>query len=101
MIEMIEMIEELPLLQVVVHDEKGVLFSGMAKALSSVNDQGPFDILQEHTNFITLIKDKIEIVTESDQVKTYPVGSGILHCFTSKVEIYLGMQNQSSLSKKY
>jgi F0F1-type ATP synthase epsilon subunit len=97
---MIEMILELPLLQVVVHDEKGVLFSGMAKALSSVNDQGPFDILQEHTNFITLIKDKIEIVTETDQVKSYPVDGGILHCFTSKVEIYLGVQNQNLDKKK-
>jgi F0F1-type ATP synthase epsilon subunit len=97
---MIEMIQELPLLQVVVHDEKGVLFSGMAKALSSVNDQGPFDILQEHTNFITLIKDKVEIVTETDQVKSYPVDGGILHCFTSKVEIYLGVQNQNLDKKK-
>lgn len=81
-------------LQVIVHDEHGIIFEGPAAALSSVNEQGPFDILPEHTNFITLIKKSLSISLESGEVKQFDVAGGVLHCYTSKIEIYLGVQDK-------
>jgi F0F1-type ATP synthase epsilon subunit len=78
-------------LEVLVHDEHGILYQGAAQAVTSINEQGIFDILPDHTNFITLIKDKLEIVTTQGEKQTFAVAGGILHCYTSQVEVYLGV----------
>ncbi len=77
---------------VLIHDEKGIIFNDVAASLSSVNDQGPFDILAEHTNFITLIKEKIILHLASGEKKEFAVDGGVLHCFQYRVEVYLGVK---------
>ena len=39
----------------------GVLFDGKAETISSINEKGKFDILAQHANFISLIKEYIKI----------------------------------------
>ena len=42
---------------VTIYGLESILFEGKVKALSSVNEMGPFDILPLHINFISVIKD--------------------------------------------
>ncbi len=44
-----------------------VTFEGEALALTSVNDKGKFDVLPNHANFISLIKDYV-IIKKKDGI---------------------------------
>lgn len=79
-------------LQVMIRNFGGVVFEGDAFAVSSTNDRGPFDILEEHANFISLIKEKLVIHHHGGKNTEYSIESGILYCTTSQVQIYLGIE---------
>ena len=81
----------LPQLHVTIHDEKEKIFDGSVVAVSSFNEKGSFDILYEHTNFITLISDKIVLHTTVDTKKEFAIESGVLECLQTEVTIYLGV----------
>jgi F0F1-type ATP synthase epsilon subunit len=87
------------LLSVVVRDENGEAFQGEVTSISSSNEKGPFDMLYEHTNFITLIREKLVLGLPSGQTKEFTLESGILRCFSSQVEIFLGVGSQKKIEK--
>ncbi len=70
---------------------QGLLYGGNIKSLSSFNDSGKFDILKDHTNFITTIKTQIDIVTDTDEVKTFKVDKGVIRAVGNIVDVYLGI----------
>lgn len=47
--------------KVVVMARSGVVWSGEGTSCSMVNTLGPLDILAEHTQFVTPIKDKVTV----------------------------------------
>ena|SRR3989344_1909657 len=54
------------LLHVKIQTPEGMVWEGNAQAVSSRNSVGPFDILPEHSNFITLIEaEPVTILTDS------------------------------------
>lgn len=66
-----------------------LLFNGEAFSVSSKNSQGPFDILAEHANFITLIENQPITVHPSHGkpvVFTFPLA--IVLTIKNKVDIY-------------
>lgn len=69
------------------------LFSGEALSLSSYNLLGPFDVLPQHSNFITLIKDKIEIRTLRKQKLEFKAQTGVIKNRGNKVQVFLGIEN--------
>ena len=58
------------LLKVTVLSPREVLFEGEAKAISSKNSQGKFDILFSHANFITLVENQPVIILKADDSKS-------------------------------
>ncbi len=70
---------------------KEISFQGKAKSVSSKNTLGDFDILPKHTNFITLIFEKLTIVTPDRQKITYQFKRGVLEVSKNKVNIFLGI----------
>lgn len=64
-------------------------FQGEAKAVSSENKVGEFDILPGHANFITLIFNSITIETIDQGEQTYEFKRGVLEIANNKVEIFL------------
>lgn len=79
-------------LQVVIRDRKGVAWEGEAIVVSSINSVGPFDVLPQHSNFISIIKNRI-VVTKPDKSKQeFNVGSGVMQVRENKVMIYLGVK---------
>lgn len=80
------------LLKVKVIDRTGVVYDGEADSLSSVNDKGPFDVLEQHARFISLIKKELVIRKKGSQNKLIPVSNGVLRVYGEKVEIFLGIK---------
>ncbi len=66
-------------------------FEGKAVSVSSQNQLGDFDILPQHTNFITLIYNYLTIVTPKKEIIKYNFKRGVLRVRKNKVEIFLGL----------
>ena len=69
-----------------------VLFEGQALSLSSINAKGDFNMMVDHTNFITVIKDKLILFLDHDQQREFDVDMGILRCFDNNIEVFLGIK---------
>jgi F0F1-type ATP synthase epsilon subunit len=82
-----------PLLTVVVRNKDKVLYSGDAYAVSSVNEKGPFDVLPEHENFISLIKDKVIVRTTSKEKMEIKIENGIARIYRDKAYIYVNFSS--------
>lgn len=66
-------------------------FRGKAEAVSSQNRLGKFDILPEHTNFITLIFGDLTIQTADKRKIAYRFERGVLEVSENKVNVFLGL----------
>jgi F0F1-type ATP synthase epsilon subunit len=82
-----------PSLTVVIKNKERMLFNGQAQAVTSVNDKGPFDILSQHENFISLIKKKIVIHITMREEKMIEIESGIVRVYDDKVFIYVTLKS--------
>lgn len=78
-------------LLLVIRDRNTLLFQGEVTAVSSFNDKGPFDILPQHANFISIIKKHVVIHLPTKEKKRIELESGILKVRDNNVEIYLGI----------
>lgn len=79
-------------LNLFVRSREGVVYQGEIKTLTSVNEQGRFDILPEHANFISLIKEMIIIRELNGGIKELKITNGILRITGKNIEIYLGIE---------
>jgi len=71
--------------------EAEIFFEGKAKAISSKNRLGDFDILPQHTNFISLIFENLTIITEENKKITYQFERGVLETSQNQVKVFLGL----------
>ncbi len=76
------------LLEVVIRDKKGLVWQSLATSISSTNAKGAFDILPEHTNFVSVI-DKVLIVRDEKNLqRQLDFKRGIIRVQKNQVEIY-------------
>ncbi len=78
-------------LQVQVITSSKLIYNGAAFAVSSINKIGPFDILPEHENFITLLKDKVVIHGLDGKDTEIPCQNGLLEVSEDRVRVFLGI----------
>lgn len=82
---------------VVVRTREKTLFMGDATSVSSRNNKGPFDVLAQHTNFISLISDFILIHPVEGEVQRINVQKdSLLKVRQNRVEVFLGMASNPS-----
>lgn len=68
-------------------DEK--VWEGRAHSVSSVNSAGPFDILPEHANFVSMIRNQPIVVRTVDSGdKTFTYKNAVITVSDNKVSIY-------------
>ncbi|HRN96399.1 MAG TPA: hypothetical protein PLD54_03060 [Candidatus Levybacteria bacterium] len=79
-----------PLMLIVRTPEK-TIYEGEARAVSSVNERGPFDVLSAHQNFITLIREKLSIVDNAGEKQDIPIQGGVMRVHENQVTIFLGV----------
>lgn len=76
-------------LDVFVMTGDSVIFNDEAVSVSSRNDNGRFDILPFHANFISLIKEFVSIQRTAENKKDFVIKSGILRVYENKVQIFV------------
>ena len=74
---------------VVIRSRQKLLFAGNVAVVSSSNERGVFDILPHHTNFVSLVKEYIEVVTSDRRRLRIQIERGILRVKQNAVEVYV------------
>jgi F-type H+-transporting ATPase subunit epsilon len=65
-----------------------VYFEGEASAVSATNETGPFDILKDHANFMTILPaGKVKILTRFGK-REVEINRGILKVSNNKVILF-------------
>lgn len=86
-------------LLVYVRDPERIFYEGPAFSVSSTNASGPFDILPEHENFISLIKQNIVIHMITGEKREIPLEKGVLKTQSNKVWVFLGLEDVNKVAK--
>lgn len=81
--------EEVILLKI--QTKNGVSFNNKVKAITSFNDKGIFDVLPEHENFISVIKDRIIIHQLDGKDKEMKITNAVLKVNSNEAHIFLGL----------
>lgn len=79
-------------LKLVVRTPEKTVYEGEARAISSVNERGPFDVLSAHQNFITLIREKLVIIDTAGEKQEVPVQGGVMRVHENEITIFLGVE---------
>lgn len=66
-----------------------VYFDGIANSISAVNDTGPFDILVQHHNFMTLLNTGDIIIRTDKGEEKIKITRGIMHVKADEVIVFL------------
>ncbi|OGE43734.1 hypothetical protein A3A45_03015 [Candidatus Daviesbacteria bacterium RIFCSPLOWO2_01_FULL_36_8] len=75
---------------------QALLLDTQATSVSSTNVQGPFDILPEHANFITMVENSPIIIRSPGQKQTtYTFSMAIIYTMENQVNIYTYIQAPS------
>ncbi len=64
-------------------------FDDVADSISAANDTGPFDILPQHHNFMTLLNTCDIIVRTGDREEKFTISRGIMHVKADRVIVFL------------
>lgn len=77
-------------LQVKIYSPFKVYYEGPANSLSAVNQTGPFDILPQHKNFMSLLVPcNIVVRRPPNPDVVLPIERGVLHVKANKVTVFL------------
>ena len=76
-----------------------VLFIGKVKALQSINRYGSFSILAGHTNFITIIYQKLFYYPAVGDKIEIDIDSGMLRYLNNSADVYLGIEASEELEQ--
>ncbi len=68
-----------------------LIWEGTAVSVSSKNSVGPFDILPEHANFITMIQNELITVRTPNKERTFNYKYAVLSVYGGDVTIYVNI----------
>ncbi|OGH23311.1 MAG: hypothetical protein A2958_00070 [Candidatus Levybacteria bacterium RIFCSPLOWO2_01_FULL_38_13] len=80
-----------PLILLKIQTKEGVTFDDKVKAFTSFNEKGIFDVLPQHENFISVIKDKIIIHKASGEDQEIKIDNGVLKVYENEAHVFLGL----------
>ncbi|MBI2620959.1 hypothetical protein HYW61_01905 [candidate division WWE3 bacterium] len=76
-------------LEINIRNRDKVYYEERAVFLSSKNKAGPFDILPQHANFITLLSGPIRVKRETGEEVIVDASEGVLRVAEGRVDVYL------------
>ena len=77
------------MLTVTVNSPEKILWHGKADSVSSENSKGPFDVLSEHANFITIIEKKPIIIHIGKHVESFDAKRAVIYVQSDYVSCYM------------
>lgn len=69
-----------------------VVFVGKIKALASVNIDGEFDVLPGHTNFISIVNQRVWLYHLDNKRQELKIDVGVLRFVNNQADLYLGLE---------
>jgi F0F1-type ATP synthase epsilon subunit len=75
-----------------VRSREGIVYRGDVDSITSYNDEGEFDVLAEHANFISLVQKRLVIRDMQGQIRNINVSSALMRVRENFVEVYLGVE---------
>ncbi len=79
------------IINVKVYSPFKVFFDGEALSISAENGTGPFDVLPEHHNFLTLLRPCELVIRTLQQEQKIHIESGVMHVKKNKVSVFLNI----------
>jgi F0F1-type ATP synthase epsilon subunit len=80
------------LLKVKVRDTESVIYEGEAERVSSFNEMGRFDVLPQHANFISIIRQEISLFNNREKVKELKIEQAVMKVKHDQIHIFLGIE---------
>ena len=81
-----------PYVEVLIASPEEVIWEGKAKSVSSVNLEGPFDILAFHASFITIVENQpIKIRTAEGRFLTFKFKISVIYNRKNVVSVYTNL----------
>lgn len=78
-------------LKVLIRSRSKNFFTGEVYSVSSKNEKGPFDVLPQHAQFVTLLTGNIVLDKGLPTEKTIEVDKGVLNVLGDKIDVYVGV----------
>jgi hypothetical protein len=78
-------------IHVMVRNRRQILFDDDVKAVTSINDTGLFDVLPEHSNFISVLKDSIKLHKMDGTEEVITLKNGVMKVKDSGVKCYIDL----------
>lgn len=75
-------------LRVRILSPQGTVWEGEAESVSSVNSQGPFDLLPQHAHFISLIEHQPITIQTPEGEKSFAFDTAVVRLFDDIVTVY-------------
>lgn len=78
-------------LQIKISKKDKTVYDDVGVAVSSKNEIGAFDILGEHSNFVSIIQEYIDVHKADSSKQRFIVDRGILTVRSNIVEVFIGI----------
>jgi F0F1-type ATP synthase epsilon subunit len=78
-------------LKVEIYSTDKLVYSGEAFSLSAESEQGVFDVLPMHTNFVAILKNGISVNASDGKKYEFSSESSIIRVAANEVFIFLGV----------
>jgi F0F1-type ATP synthase epsilon subunit len=74
-------------------NRNGIVYQGRVGAVSSRNSKGTFDVVDRHTNFITLLNAPLTIHQPDGNILEVAAENGVMKVFKNRINVYLGIKS--------
>lgn len=81
-----------PPMMLTVKSREKTLFEGEVTSITSYNEKGKFDVLPLHSNFISLIGEKIIIQPTVGPTQEIQLDNAVLRVIENTIQIFIGIE---------
>lgn len=79
-------------INVTIYDLESVVYQRKVRALTSINEEGKFDILPMHSNFISIVKDYVILYERSGSKKEFKLKRGVIRLKDNQISMFIGLE---------
>lgn len=80
------------LIKVTVQDTESIIFQGEVDRITSYNEIGRFDVYPMHANFISIIKQQLDLYLNHQKIKELKLEQAVMKVKKDEVHIFLGIE---------
>jgi len=79
-------------IKVTIRDTQNIIFDGEVDRISSFNEVGRFDVYPMHANFISILRQEINLFQNKQLVKNLKIEQAVLKVKQDIAHIFLGIE---------